>query len=179
MTKKIWKVDPGHSQIGFAAKHLMIAKTRGTFDDFEARIDVDIDDLTNDPSVEIDILSSSVNSRNEKRDGHLRSEEFFDIENYPLIKYRLKRASKIGENLYEVDGELQMRETVKDVVFEVKLEGKATDPVSGDSVAGFSGITTINRQDYGLSWTAGGPNGDSLIGDDIELSFELELRSKE
>jgi len=179
MTKKTWKVDHGHSQIGFAAKHLMIAKTRGTFDEFEAHLEVDIDNLTNDPSVEIDIVSSSVNTRNEKRDAHLRSEEFFDIENYPIIKYRLNDVKRTGEDLFEISGDLQMRDTTKNVVFEVKLEGKSTDPVSGDAVVGFSGITSINRQDYGLSWTAGGPNRDSLIGDKIELSFELELRNSD
>ncbi|WP_067727744.1 YceI family protein [Oceanobacillus damuensis] len=177
MTKTLWTVDPVHSEVGFSVKHMMISKAKGTFDKFDAVIEADVEDLT-DSKVEVTINTASVNTRNEDRDNHLRSGDFFDSENYPTLTFIATDITKKSANEYEVTGDLTIKDTTKPVTLDVTFEGQSKDPMGGDTVAGFSGKTSINRKDFGLTWNAAVETGGVLVGEDVNINFELELHKQ-
>lgn len=177
MAKTVWTVDQVHSEVGFSVKHMMISKAKGTFDKFDAVIEADVEDLT-DSKIEVTIKTASINTRNEDRDNHLRSADFFDAENYPTMKFTASTIKKKSDNDYEVTGDLTIKDTTKQVNLDVVFEGQSKDPMSGDTVAGFSGQTTINRKDFGLTWNAAVETGGVLVGEDVKINFELELHKQ-
>lgn len=177
MTKTVWTVDPVHSEVGFSVKHMMISKAKGTFDQFDAEIEADVEDLT-DSKVEVTIQTASVNTRNEDRDNHLRSADFFDSENFPNMKFTATDIKKKSGNDYEVTGNLTIKDTTKPVTLDVTFEGQSKDPMGGDTVAGFSGKTSINRKEFGLTWNAAVETGGVLVGEDVNINFELELHKQ-
>jgi len=177
MAKTVWTVDQVHSEVGFSVKHMMISKAKGTFDKFDAVIEADVEDLT-DSKIEVTIKTASINTRNEDRDNHLRSADFFDAENYPTMKFTASTIKKKSDNDYEVTGDLTIKDTTKQVNLDVVFEDQSKDPMSGDTVAGFSGQTTINRKDFGLTWNAAVETGGVLVGEDVKINFELELHKQ-
>ncbi|QDP38789.1 YceI family protein [Radiobacillus deserti] len=172
MAQTKFKVDPSHSSIDFSVKHMMVSKVKGTFHDFEASIVADPTDLTTaDIEVKVDI--KSVDTRNEQRDEHLRSADFFDPENHPKMIFKSTNVKKTGEDEYELTGDLSIAGTTKSETFKVTFEGQGQDPW-GNQVFGFSAEGKINRSDYGITYNAALETGGVLIGDEIKISIELE-----
>lgn len=172
MAKTKWVVDAAHSSIDFSVKHMMVAKTKGTFHKFEAAIDADPADLTT-ANIEFTIDVSSIDTRNGDRDTHLRSADFFDIEKYPSLTFKSTKIVKTGEDEYDVTGDVTMHGVTRSETFAVTFEGQGTNPW-GAEVAGFSGKGTINRSDYDLTYNAALETGGVLIGDKITVLLEIE-----
>jgi len=144
-----WSFDPAHSSIGFSVRHLMISKVRGHFNKWEGTFDYDEADPTKSKlSVRID--AASIDTREEKRDAHLRSPDFFDAAKYPALTFESARIERDGDD-YVVTGNLTIRDVTRAVQLKVESLGRTKDPWGGER-AGFSASTSINRKDFGLSW---------------------------
>ncbi|MFC4556891.1 YceI family protein [Virgibacillus kekensis] len=178
MAKTVWNVDAVHSEVGFTVKHMMISKAKGTFDKFDAVIEADVEDLT-DSKVEVTIDAASINTRNKDRDDHLRSADFFDVENHPNITFVATDISKESASQYKVTGDLTVKGTTKPVTVDVEYVGQSKDPMSGNIVAGFNGETKINRKEFGLTWNAAVETGGVLVGDEVKIHFEIEAHKAE
>lgn len=175
MTKTNWNVDTVHSTVGFSVRHMMISNVKGTFNEFDGNIKLDPTDLT-DASIEFTIDARSVDTRMSDRDDHLRSADFFDVENHPNLTFRATEIKKISEDNYDMTGDFTIRGTTKPVTFDLTFEGMAKDPMSGDEAAGFTGRTKINRKDFGLTWNAALEAGGFVVGDEIKINIEIQLR---
>lgn len=175
MTKATWNVDTVHSTIGFSVRHMMISNVKGTFNEFDGKIEADPTDLT-DANIEFTIDANSVDTRMSDRDDHLRSSDFFDVENHPNITFVATDIVKKSEDKYDMTGDFTIRGTTKPVTFDIAFEGAAKDPMSGDQAAGFTGSTKINRKDFGLTWNAALEAGGFVVGDEIKINIELQLR---
>jgi polyisoprenoid-binding protein YceI len=171
--KTTWKIDAAHSHVGFAIKHLMIATVRGSFRQVEGTVTVDEADPTT-ASIEVTIPTASVSTGDEKRDGHLRSPDFFDAEGFPTMTFRSKRVEQASGDAFHVVGDLTIRDVTKEVVLDVELLGRAKDPW-GQEKAGFEATTKFKRSEYGLTWNAALETGGVLVGDDVKVSIEAEL----
>ncbi|MFC3039941.1 YceI family protein [Virgibacillus xinjiangensis] len=178
MAKTTWNVDTAHSEVGFTVKHMMISKVKGAFNDFEAVIEADVEDLT-DSKVEVTIDAASIDTRQEGRDDHLRGEDFFDVEKHPKITFVATDIKKKGSNQYDVTGDLTIKGTTKPVTVDVVYQGQSKDPMSGNIVAGFNAETTINRKDFGLTWNAPVETGGVLVGEEIKIHSEIEAHKAE
>ncbi|GIO25961.1 YceI family protein [Ornithinibacillus bavariensis] len=176
MTKSVWTVDKSHSSLEFTVKHMMISKVRGVFNDFEAVVEADPNDLT-DAKIEFSVNINSIDTRNEDRDNHLRSNDFFDMENHPKMTFVATEIKKKSGNNYDVTGDLTLRGVTKPVTFDVTMEGVNKDPW-GNEVAGFSGTSKLNRKDFGLVWNAALETGGVLVGEDVKINIELEAHKQ-
>ncbi len=172
MAKEKWAVDAAHSSIDFAVKHMMIATVKGTFHDFEATVDADIADLTT-ADIAFTIKVASVDTRNVDRDNHLRSADFFDVENYATITFASTAIKKTDGGEYDVTGDLTIRGVTKPATFNVTFEGQGKDPWGNEKV-GFSVVGKVNRSDYGLTWNAALETGGVLVGDQVKISLDIE-----
>lgn len=168
---KNWNVDAAHSSIGFSVKHMMVSKVRGNFGDFGATVVANEADLTN-ANIAFNINVASINTGNEDRDNHLRSGDFFNVEEFPEIKFVANNISK-NDDEYKIAGDLTIKDITKPVVFEAEYEGKGTNPW-GQEVVGFTAETKINRDDFGLTWNQALETGGVLVGKDIKITVELE-----
>lgn len=168
-----WTIDPAHTHAGFAIKHLMIATVRGQFTDVKGTVLVDESDPTS-AKAEITIGTGSVTTGDAKRDAHLRSPDFFDVERYPAITFRSKRVERKSGDTFRVIGDLTIRDVTREVPVDIELTGRAKDPW-GNERAAFEANTKINRGDYGLTWNAALEAGGVLVGDEVKISIEAEL----
>ena len=167
-----WSFDPAHSSIGFSVRHLMISKVRGHFNKWEGTFDYDEADPTKSKlSVRID--AASIDTREEKRDAHLRSPDFFDAAKYPALTFESTRIERDGDD-YVVTGNLTIRDVTRAVQLKVESLGRTKDPWGGER-AGFTARTQIKRSDYGLTWNQALETGGLLVGDDIKISLDVEL----
>jgi polyisoprenoid-binding protein YceI len=176
MAKSVWTVDKSHSSLEFTVKHMMISKVRGVFNEFDAVLEADPNDLT-DAKIEFSVTVNTIDTRNEDRDNHLRSNDFFDMENHPKMTFvatEIKRKS--GDN-YDVTGDLTLRGVTKPVTFDMTMEGVNKDPW-GNEVAGFSGTGKLNRKDFGLVWNAALETGGVLVGEDVKINIEIEAHKQ-
>jgi len=172
MAKSNWAVDVSHSAIDFSVKHMMIAKVKGSFHNFEAQIAADPEDLTTaDIAVQIDL--SSVDTRNGDRDGHLKSADFFDVENHPKLLFKATKIVSKGDGDYEVTGDVTLHGVTRSETFAVTFEGAGKDPWGNEKV-GFSATGSLKRSDYGLTYNAVLETGGVLIGDEVKISIEIE-----
>ncbi|WP_164669247.1 YceI family protein [Virgibacillus doumboii] len=178
MARTTFNVDTVHSEIGFTVKHMMISKAKGTFNDFDAVIEADVDNLT-DSKVEVTIDAASIDTRNKDRDDHLRSADFFDVENYPKVTFVATDIKKKSDNNYDVTGDLTIAGKTNPVTLDTVFEGQSKDPMSGNTVAGFSGETKISRKEFGLTWNAAVETGGVLVGDEVKITFEIEAHKAE
>ncbi|HZW04068.1 MAG TPA: YceI family protein [Anaerolineaceae bacterium] len=169
----LWTIDPAHSRIEFLVRHMMISKVRGVFDQFSGTVALDEENPEN-TSVEVQIEAASINTRDERRDAHLRSADFFDAENYPYLTFRSKDVKRLGETAARMTGDLTIRGITHAVVMDVEFNGLARSPWGTES-AGFTAHTKINRKDWDLTWNQALETGGVLVGDDIEINIELEL----
>ncbi|MFD0590440.1 YceI family protein [Paenibacillus sp. GCM10027627] len=172
MTKAIWTVDASHSEIGFSVKHMMIAKVKGLFHSFEATIDADVSDLTN-AHITFSIDLGSVDTRNGDRDAHLKSADFFNVEQFPVLGFQATSIAKTGKNEYAVTGDVTLHGVTRTETFDVTFEGSGKDPW-GATKAGFSALGSIKRSNYGLTYNAALETGGVLIGDEVKISLEIE-----
>lgn len=176
MTKAVWNVDSSHSTLEFSVKHMMISKVKGAFTDFDATVEADPTDLT-DAKIEFTVNLNSIDTRNEDRDNHLRSNDFFDIENHPKMTFVATDIKKKSGDEYDVTGDLSIRGVTKPVTFELEMEGVHKDPW-GNEVAGFSGSTKINRKDFGLVWNTALETGGVLVGEEVKINIEIEAHKQ-
>jgi len=167
-----WNIDSAHSSAEFAVKHMMISTVKGHFSTISGSFDFEEANPHN-ASVEASIEVASINTRDEKRDGHLSSPDFLDVANYPNITFKSTQVEKTGDNEFKVTGDLTIRDVTKPVVLEVEYNGQSKSPW-GTSVAGFSAKTSINRKDFGLSWNVALETGGWLVGDKVNISLEVE-----
>jgi polyisoprenoid-binding protein YceI len=172
-----WQIDPAHSHISFSARHMMISKVRGRFENFSGVIEFD-KDIPTASKVEIEIEAKSINTRSDQRDDHLRSADFLDAANHPTLNFVSKRVEVTGDNRGKLFGDLTIRDVTKEVVLDVEYAGQAKSPW-GTTSAGFSADTNINRKDWGLEWNAALETGGVLVGDIINIDIEVELIKQE
>lgn len=175
MTKATWNVDTAHSTLEFAVRHMMISTVKGTFNDFTGTVVADPHDLTG-ASIDFTINADSVDTRKKDRDDHLRSADFFDVENYPKLSFKATEIKEKSEDMYALTGDFTIKDTTKSVTFDVAFEGLAKDPMSGDEAAGFTGHTKINRKDFGLTWNAALETGGVVVSDEVKINIEIQLR---
>lgn len=168
-----WKIDPSHTRIGFVVRHMMIAKVRGRFESYDGSIDLDTDNLAAS-QVEGTVDVNSINTDDEQRDEHLRSADFFHVDNYPQMSFRSTRIEAAGSGRYKVHGELAIKDVTKEVVLDVIDEGQVQDPW-GNTRWGFSASAKINRKDFDLSWNVALETGGWLVGDEVTIAIEAEL----
>ena len=172
MTITNFKVDPSHTSIDFSVKHMMVSKVKGTFEDYQISLKADPDDLTTS-EIEVSIDPASINTRNADRDGHLKSGDFFDVENYPKMTFKSTDVKKISGDEYEVTGDFTIKDVTKPTTFKVIFEGQGQDPW-GNQVFGFSAEGKLDREDYGLTWNAALETGGVLVGKEVKFNIELE-----
>ena len=165
-----WTIDPAHSSVGFTVRHMMISRVRGRFTDYGADIVIDEDPARSKVSATVQL--ASIDTNDEARDQHLRSGEFFDVENHPAMTFESTGVSGSGSD-YELAGNLTIRGVTKPVVFDVEFNGVGANPW-GATVAGFSATTTISREDFGLTWNQALAAGGFLVGDKVNLELEIE-----
>jgi polyisoprenoid-binding protein YceI len=167
-----YTLDLAHTRIGFSARHAMVTKVRGQFNEFTGSVFLDAENPANS-KVEITIKAASVDTRNADRDAHLRSNDFFAMEEYPEITFRSTHVEQASEDEYYVTGDLTIRGTTKPVTVNFQLTGSAADPW-GNFRVGFEGQTTINRKDWGVSFNAAMEAGGVLVSEKVNLEFEVE-----
>lgn len=173
---KRWIVDDDHSFVGFEVKHMMVAKVRGQFNDFTA--DIQANDLTDLTTAHISFLFStnSIHTRNNDRDFHLKSPDFFDVEHYPTITFHSTQIIKKAD-IYKVTGDLTIKDVTKSITFDVNYGGKATN-ASGVVVYGYEAATTIKREEFGLTWNTFLESGGVLVGSEVQIMVNLELQAE-
>jgi polyisoprenoid-binding protein YceI len=166
-----WTVDPSHSRVGFAVKHLVISNVRGEFSKYDGKIVLDDADPTRS-SVEATVDVGSVDTRVADRDAHLRSPDFFDVANHPTMTFRSTKVAKAGKDRLKVTGDLTLRGVTRPVVLDV-----ATTPevkgMSGEARRAFSATTKIDRKEFGLTWSKAVEAG-PVVGDEVTITLDLE-----
>ncbi len=166
-----YQLDPTHSRLGFVARHAMVTKVRGSFNEFSGSGHLDPDDLVGS-RFEVTVDVASVDTRNADRDGHLRSNDFFDLEQYPEITFVTTGIDQVDTSTYAVTGDLTIKGTTKSVTFDLVHEGAAVDPY-GNFRVGFEGSTIINRKDFGVAFNAPLEAGGVLVGEKVTLELEV------
>jgi len=165
-----WKIDQSHSDLRITARHLMVAKVRGTFEDLDGTIVVAENPL--ESSVEIEAKAASVTTGTTDRDNHLRSADFLDAEQYPLVTFRSTGLTPAG-NRWKLTGELAIRGVTRPATFDLAFEGGATDPY-GNTKAAFTATGEIDRRDWGLVWNAPLESGGVLVSEKFKIEFDVE-----
>ncbi len=171
-----WVVDPSHSKVNFTVDHLVISEVDGTFKSFDGKIITSKDDFA-DAKISFTIDVKSINTDSDKRDNHLRSEDFFYVEKHPKITFESTVFTKIDESHYALKGNLTMRGVTKLVEFNVKYGGQAEDGY-GNTKAGFVAKGNVNRMDFGIAWNAKTKQGGWTVGEEVALVIKLEMMKK-
>lgn len=171
-----WTVDPAHAEVGFAVRHLMISTVRGRFGAVSGTVVVDSDN-PNNSAVDVSIDVTSIDTRQEMRDNHLRSADFFDAANHPIMRFVSKRIVGDVSREFTIVGDLTIRGTTREVELKARLEGRANDPW-GNERAGFSATGRINRHDFGLDWNQALEAGGVTVGAEVQISIDVELYHK-
>lgn len=169
-----WKSDSAHASVQFAVRHLMVATVRGTFDKFDVTAVIDEDDISRS-SVDATIEVASINTRNQKRDDHLRGPDFFNAAQHPTITFKSKVVEKTQDYSYKVTGELTLMGVTREVVLDVTGSPQAITDLRGKPRLGGAATTTINRTDYGLSRNSVLESGGVAIGEQVEITIDIQL----
>ena len=168
--KGVWRVDPAHSKVGFAVKHMGVATVRGEFGEFEGSLEIGDDIATSRASGTV--KTASVDTNQEQRDGHLRSADFFEVDAHKAVTFRSTRVRRDGED-YMVDGELTLKSITKPISLRLELGGFGPDPFGGTR-AGFSAIGELKRSDFGVDFNAVLEAGGVVVGDRVDIYLEIE-----
>lgn len=168
-----WTLDPAHSEILFKVKHMMITNVKGEFRKFTAELNSDGKDFIAD-SIKVNIDASSIFTNSDDRDTHLKSADFFDVENYKELTFAGASLKKIDDENFQLKGNLTIKGISKEVVLDVEFGGINKDPW-GNEKAGFSLNGKINRKDWGLTWNAALETGGVLVSDEVKLSAEVQF----
>ena len=166
-----YALDPAHTRIGFVARHAMVAKVRGAFNDFTGTLRIDGADPTKS-AAELTIQVTSIDTRNAERDGHLRTNDFLAAQEHPTITFVSTVMRQTGDAAFEVTGDLTIRGVTRSVTIPFEFGGSAKDPFGSERI-GFEGSATISRKDFGITWNAPLETGGVLVGDKIVMEFEL------
>ena len=168
-------IDTDHSEVGFSVRH-MLSRTRGRFARFSGEIQLDREHPENS-SIAFEVDAASIDTRNNDRDTHLKSGDFFDIEHHPAIRFVSHRITPLAGEKFRVEGALHLRGILKPMALEVAYHGVAKDPW-GNERAGFSTEAVVNRKEFGMIWNAALDNGGFILGDDVTLTIDLETIRK-
>jgi polyisoprenoid-binding protein YceI len=166
-----YTLDPAHTRIGFVARHAMVTKVRGSFNEFDGTANLPSGDAGT-WSTELTIQAASIDTRNEQRDAHLRGNDFLAMDEYPTIAFASRRVEQVDETTFRVTGDLTVRGVTKPVEVDFEYQGAATDPF-GNYRIGFEGAVAISRKDFGITWNAALETGGVLVGDRVVLEFEV------
>ena len=170
MTNQLWTIDPAHTEVGFGVRHLMISTVKGRFADVKGVVEF-ADGA--EPKLDVTIGVASLDTREDKRDAHLRSQDFFDAEKYPEIRFVSTKTVRTDGG-WTITGNLTMHGVTKPVTLAATEEGTGRDPW-GNERMGFSAHGKLDRREFGLTWNAALETGGVLVGDDIKLNIEAEL----
>jgi len=172
-----WQIDPAHTNAQFAVRHLMVSTVRGQMGKVSGVVTLDENDLTKS-SVEATIDTKGIDTREPKRDEHLRGPDFLDVAKYPTITFKSTKVERVADGKYKVTGNLTIRDVTKPAVLEVTGSPKPlTDPF-GNVKLGGAATTRINRQDFGVSWSKSLDGGGLVVGDDVDITVDVELVKK-
>ncbi|GAA3425058.1 YceI family protein [Streptosporangium sandarakinum] len=166
-----YTIDPAHTRIGFVARHAMVTKVRGAFNEFEGTAVINGDDPAAS-SARVVIKAASIDTRNAQRDEHLRGNDFLAMDDHPEITFVSTAVRQTGETEFDLTGDLTIKGVTNQVTIPFTYEGTAADPF-GNLRVGFEGSVTINRKDYGVTWNAALETGGVLVGEKIVLEFEV------
>ncbi|WP_424211610.1 YceI family protein [Streptomyces sp. BI20] len=166
-----WAIDPSHTNIGFTVRHAMVTNVRGSFTEHTGTLHLDGTDPGRSTAA-IDVTIASVDTGIADRDGHLRSADFFDAENFPLMTFRSTRAEQLGGDLYRITGDLTIKDVTRPLAIDLEFTGSATD-VYGNLRVGFEGAAEILRSDWGLTWNAALEAGGVMVSDKVKLTFDI------
>jgi polyisoprenoid-binding protein YceI len=173
--QQTWNVDKVHSTVKFGVTHLVISTVEGNFRDFDAKLYTKADGSVD--KIEADIKTTSVNTDNDQRDNHLRSEDFFASAKFPEMIFLSKNIQKVGQDQYKITGDLTIRGITKSVVLDARNNGTITDPW-GSIRTGWSASTKINRFDFGLAWNKAIEAGGLVVGKEVTISINAEFSAK-
>lgn len=170
----LWIIDKSHSEIMFKVKHLMITNVTGQFESFNAEMQSNLDDFS-DAVIKFEADVNSINTKNEQRDTHLKSDEFFNADKFPKIGFESKKLSKISDNHYKMIGNLTIRDITKEIELDVEFGGIMTD-FYGNSKAGFEISGKINRFDFNLNWNAVTEAGGIVVSPEVKLLLNIQMQ---
>jgi polyisoprenoid-binding protein YceI len=166
-----WVIDPAHTNLGFSARHAMVAKVRGNFGEFSGQFTIDAANPAAS-TAELTIVASSVDTKNPDRDAHLTSPDFLDVEKFPTITFTSTAVRVDGSDII-VTGDLTIHGVTRSVDVTYELTGVSKDPY-GNTKIGFEGVATVSRKDFGLTWNAALETGGVLVGDEVKLTLDVE-----
>ena len=166
-----YSLDASHSEVGFSVRHVMVSKTKGRFADIEGSVVIADDPLAS--SVEVTIQAGSIDTRDEGRDGHLRSPDFLDVEAFPVLSYASRSVQPAGKGRWAVEGDLTVKGVTRSVPLKVTFEGGAKDPWGGERI-GFTASAELDREDFGLTWNQVLETGGVLVGKTVKIEIEAE-----
>jgi polyisoprenoid-binding protein YceI len=168
-----WSIDPAHSHVGFAVKHMMISTAKGRFGIVRGTVrSDDADPAKGEVEVEIDV--DSIETGEAKRDAHLKSADFFDAATFPKLTFKSTKITNVKGDAFTLTGDLTIRGVTRPIALDVTSEGRGRDPWGGER-AGFSARGTLKRSDFGLTWNQALETGGLLVGDDIKIALDVEL----
>ena len=172
-----WEFDAAHTGVHFKVRHLMVSHVRGDFEKFTGMITYDESDVTKS-TADITIEAASINTRVAKRDEHLRSPDFLDVAKYPAITFKSKKVEKAGDGRLKVTGDLTIKGVTREAVLDVEGPTPAIKDPQGNTRVGGSATTKINRKDFGLTWQKVLEAGGVTVGDDVDITIDLEIFRK-
>jgi len=172
-----WQIDPAHTAASFAVKHLMISTVRGEFKGVTGAVSWDDQDITKS-TVDVTIDAKTVDTSEPNRDKDLKSDKFFDVEKYPIITFKSKKVEQVSVGKLKVTGDLTIHGVTKEVVLDVEGPSASVKDPWGNTRAAISATTKVNRQDYGVKWNANIDGGGVVVGDDVNITIDLEMINK-
>jgi polyisoprenoid-binding protein YceI len=172
-TTTTWTIDPAHTVAGFGVRHLMISTVKGRFGSVQGTVEVDGDDVET-AEIDVTIAAAGIDTQVEKRDEHLRSPDFFDVERFPEIRFVGDSVRRTGDAELEVRGRLTIRDVTREVTLRVEELGTAQDPWGGNR-AGYSASAKIDRKEFGLTWNQALETGGVLVADEVKIELDVQL----
>ena len=173
-----WQIDSQHASAQFAVKHLMISPVRGAFHGVTGTINWDDTDITKS-TIDVTIDTTTVDTREPKRDAHLKSPDFFDVAKFPTMTFKSKRVEQAGAGKLKVTGDLTIRGVTKEVVLDVDGPTAAIKDPWGNTRVALNATTAVNRQDFGVKWNANMDGGGVVVGDNVNVTIDAELVKKQ
>jgi polyisoprenoid-binding protein YceI len=172
MAAQTWQIDKAHSDIFFTVRHMVITKVRGRFTKWDGTLILDEQDWSKS-RVEVSIDAASINTNDEKRDGHLKSADFLDAQKFPKLTFKSTKVEKASGDKLKVTGELTIRDVTRSVTLDVEVLGKAKDPWGNNKIA-FNGKVAIQREEFGAKWNQALETGGVLVGKQVDIDLELQ-----
>ena len=173
MSKQLWVIDPVHSEIVFKVRHVMITNVSGTFDRFEAKMYSSEKDFS-DAEISFEADVDSVNTRNEQRDGHLKSGDFFEVEKFPKLSFKSTSFKALGNNKYALTGDFTLKGVTKTMTLDTEYTGSVIDPW-GQVKAGFEMSAVVKRSEFGLVWNAATEDGGVTLSEEVKLNITAQM----